>query len=81
MSKNTEQDVLSVIEKSLEVPSGTIDLDTVAESMEEWDSIGHLGILTALDSFFEGGIANVSEIGEATSIPKILDALRKHSLI
>jgi len=81
MKKYTEQDVLDVIEKALEAPSGTINLDTVAESVEAWDSIGHLSVLTALDSFFEGKVAGISEMSEADSIPKILDAFRKHSLI
>ena len=81
MTQNTEQDVLSTIETALEIPSGTIQLDTDAESIEAWDSIGHLSILTALDMLFEGKIAEINEIGEANSIPKILEALKKHSLI
>jgi len=81
MIKNTEKDVLISIEKALEIPSGTIQLDADAESIEAWDSLGHLSVLTALDMLFEGKIAEINELGEASSIPKILEALKKHSLI
>ena len=81
MKKNTEQDVLSSIEQALEIPSKSVGLDAIAEDVEGWDSIGHLSILMALDKLFEGKVAGISEIGEADSIPKILNALRKHSLI
>ena len=81
MSKNTEQDVLSSVEEALEIPSGSVGLGTVAEDLEGWDSIGHLSILMALDKLFEGKVAAISEIAEADYVPKILDALRKDSLI
>jgi hypothetical protein len=81
MIKYTEQNVLDVVEKALEVSPGSLNFDTIAENVEEWDSLGHLAILTSLDNFFAGGIADINEIAEATSIPKILEILRKHSLI
>ena len=81
MIKYTEQNVLDVVEKALEVSSGTLDFDTIAENVEEWDSLGHLAILTELDNFFAGGIADINDLAEATSMPKILETLRKYSLI
>ena len=39
MSKNTEQDVIDVIEKALDTPPGTVNLDTNAESLTEWGSL------------------------------------------
>lgn len=81
MSKNTEQDVLSTIETALEIPSGSVALDAIADNVEGWDSIGHLSVLMALDKLFDGKVANINEIAEAYSVPKILEALRKHSLI
>ena len=81
MKKNIEQEVIDIIEEVLEVSSGTISFDTVAESIEEWDSLGHLGILTALNDLFEGRVADISEVAEATSVPKILDILKKYSLL
>ena len=81
MTKKNEQDVLNTIEVALEISSGSVALDTIADNVEGWDSIGHLSILMALDKLFEGKVANINEIAEANSVPKILEALRKHSLI
>ena len=81
MSKNTEQDAIDVIEKALDTPPGTVNLDTNAESLTEWDSLGHLSILTALDNLFEGKVAGIDGIGDADSVSKVLDALRQNSLV
>ena len=81
MMKNTEQDVIDAIEKALEIPSGSVDMEAIAESIEGWDSIGHLSILVALDELFEGKVAGISEVAEANTVPKIMEALRGHSLL
>lgn len=81
MKTITENDVLRAIEVAIEVSSGSVDLETEAEDVENWDSLGHLSILTALDVLFEGKVADIAEIATATSVPKILAALREHSLI
>jgi acyl carrier protein len=48
--------------------------------MEDWDSLGQLSILVALDKHFKGKISSLSEIAEANSVPKILTILKKNSI-
>ena len=81
MEKTSEQDVLSAIESALELDSRSIDMEAVSEDVEGWDSLGHLSILAALDSLFEGRVTEIDEIAAADSVPKILVALRQHSLL
>ena len=81
MGKFSEQDVLSAIESALELDSRSIDTEAVSEDVEGWDSLGHLSILAALDSLFEGRVTEIGEIVTADSVPKILVALRQHSLL
>ena len=81
MTKKTENDVLREIEQTLELDSGSITLNALAENVEGWDSMGHLSILLALDKMFDGKVAGISEIAEANSISKLLEGLKKHSLI
>ena len=80
-TKKTAADVIKVLEKSLELKSGSINENTRAEDLENWDSLGHLTILVALDRFFDGKISGINEIGQADSLPKILVALKKNNLI
>jgi acyl carrier protein len=77
----TENDVLQILEHALEITSGSIGPDALAENVLNWDSMGHLSILVALDKMFEGKVAEISEIAEANSVQKIFAALRQYSLI
>ena len=81
MKEISVHDIVTTIEKALEIPSGSVGLDAESEDVEGWDSLGHLSILTALDELFEGKVVEISEIATATSVPKILTVLRNHSLI
>jgi acyl carrier protein len=81
MEKISDQVVLRAIESALGLDSGSVDLDATAEDLEGWDSLGHLSILAALDLLFGGRVTEIREITTADSIPKILVALRRYSLL
>lgn len=81
MSKMTEANILEAIERALEITCGSLKPDALAENVEGWDSLGHLSILVALDQLSEGKAADITELADAHSVPKILMALKKHSLI
>ena len=81
MEKISDQDVLRAIESSLQLDSGSVGLEATAEDLEGWDSLGHLSILATLDLLFGGRVTEIREITTADSIPKILVALRRHSLL
>ena len=81
MSKITQPEVIAIIETALEMKSGLLNETTRSEEVENWDSLGQLSILVALDKLFDGKIANLTQMAEADSMPKILDILKQHSLI
>jgi hypothetical protein len=81
MSKITQSEVILVIEKALEMKPGQLKESTSAAEVESWDSLGQLSILVALNKLFEGKIANITEMAEADSLPKILNILKQHSLL
>ena len=81
MSKITQSEVIAIIKTALEIKSGLLNETTRSEEVENWDSLGQLSILVALDKLFDGKIANLTEMAEADSMPKILDILKQHSLI
>ena len=80
MSKNCQSTVMEIIEKALELKPGILKEDSDSERMEDWDSLGQLSILVALDKHFEGRISSLSEIADANSVPKILTILKKNSI-
>lgn len=81
MSKINQSEVMEIIETALEMNSGLLYETTRSEEVENWDSLGQLSILVALDKLFDGKIANLTQMAEADSMPKILDILKQHSLI
>ena len=80
MSKNCQSTVMEIIEKALELKPGILKEDSDSERVEDWDSLGQLSILVALDKHFEGRISSLSEIADANSVPKILTILKNNSI-
>lgn len=81
MVKASEQEVFEIIRKALNLKEKTLTLESSIRDVEAWDSLGHLGILSALDKFFSGGIAPIKEMAAADSVGKILKILKKYSFI
>ena len=81
MSNISKTDVLVKIEQALELKQGLLTESMCAEEVENWDSLGHLNILVALDKLFDGKVGNITEIAGADSIPKILHILKQHALM
>ena len=81
MPKISEQEVLSVIGKALNIVEGKLTKDSSIGDVEEWDSLGHLGILSALDELYGGKVANIKEMASADSVKKILQILKDKSLV
>ena len=81
MLENTEEDVIRVIQETLELSDGDISIDSVADEIPDWDSLGHLAILSNLDEYFEGKVASIEELAEVDNIKDLLQLLKDNSLI
>jgi hypothetical protein len=77
----TKDEVILTIENALEMEKGSLNLDTAMGSIEQWDSLGHLSILSSLDVLFDGLIAPISNISQAKSVDEILSILAENKLI
>ncbi len=76
-----EKQVLTTIEKALGLPEGKLNGLTQSSEIAEWDSLGHLSILAALDREFNGKVASIRELASAASVPQILNQLKQHGLL
>jgi len=81
MEKISEKGILKIIQNVLELEETNLTIDSSAKDIEEWDSLGHLGILVALDELFDGKIGDIDEMATADSVRKILEILKGNSLI
>ncbi len=80
MSEDCKSTLMIIIEKALELEPGALKVDSSSERIENWDSLGQLSILVALDRHFDGRISGLSEMAEANSVLKILKILKKNSI-
>ena len=77
MNTNT---FLITVADALGVDSSEISVDSTQEELEEWDSLGHLAILQALDEVCGGKLDQVSGLGAMTSLRSIWAALEAAGL-
>jgi len=77
---------MSVFEKlqeimatALELPPGAIREDSTMEEIEEWDSLGHVHIMVALEQAFDLYM-DVDDFAELDSVPAILQYLESENV-
>ena len=71
---------LSLISKCLNVKVSQISLNLKFEGIEEWDSIGHLSILSTLDKATKGKSTKIKGLGNQNLLKKIWEILKKKGL-
>ena len=58
-----------------------IDINASADNIPEWDSLGHLSVLTALDDATDGKASSLSDLSDATSVTEIVNILEAQEII
>lgn len=72
----TVEQLCSEIASALEVAHGAVNLDTQSVDLEEWDSLGHITILTRLDDLLDNISERLPALAEATSVREMWDLIR-----
>lgn len=73
------KELCSILNSAMEID--TLTFESSMDDIEEWDSLGHLNILAALDSRLDGKIADISALAEASSVVSIVEILTEHKLM
>jgi len=76
-----ENEIIKIIAKTLNIAESSINMDSSADNVDEWDSLGHLGVLVALDKAFDGKLAGIPAMATADSVSKIFSVLKENSFI
>ena len=76
-----DKEVLFQIISAAIEPERAIDIDSSSDNTPEWDSLGHLSILSSLDARTAGATSELDDISEADSIQKLIDALSSNDLL
>jgi len=76
-----KDELMSLIAESLDVDRSSIDETTTSETIDEWDSLGHLSVLSALDEVTHGKASGVEELASALSIVELIKILSNAELL
>ena len=71
---------LQIVSKSVGVKLDKISLNLKFNEIDEWDSIGHLTILSSIDKATKGKSAEIKGLGTQKSLKKIWEMLKKKRL-
>ena len=70
-----------MISESLRVPIEGIGIKSSQDLIEEWDSLGHLSILSSLSKKFGSSIDNVEGFSACVSVKCIAETLKYAGLL
>ena len=77
----TVDDLKKLIADALEVDPADVDDESSTETLEVWDSLGHINVLVALDATLDGAVAGIEGMKQAYSVPKLVALLRERKLL
>lgn len=78
--KIKKNSVTSLIKNAIDAES-EITHESSMDDVPEWDSLGHLSILTSLDQATDGKASSISNLGDASSVSEIISILDSENLI
>lgn len=78
--KITKAALITLITDALDAED-PITGESTMDSVPEWDSLGHLSILTSLDQATDGKASAISELGESSSVDMIFNILKNENLV
>jgi len=77
----TEKDICNVIANALNLKAGSVKISDGTETIKEWDSLGFLSILTALEKTFGSKVAAIDDLANVKSVREIIDIFKKEEII
>lgn len=76
----TEDKLLKLISKSLKISTSNISIKSKINEIEEWDSLGHVTVMFAIDKETKGKASKISALNNSKSIKDIYSLLKKNNL-
>ena len=75
-----QREFLNAVAEALEVDPSRINIDLKLGDLSEWDSLGHLTILSNLDALTGEKASEIKDLGSLGSLNEIWKALVKEGL-
>ena len=73
-----EKEIIDVIAKALDLKFSEISLESTANEIVEWDSLGHLSLLQQLDIKYDNISEKAPELASVSTVREIVEAVKAH---
>lgn len=73
----SNEEVIDVVARALDVDAARLSGRTTSEEVPQWDSLGYLRLLMAIEERY-GVRIELAKMSELNSIPRIVDYLNRH---
>jgi acyl carrier protein len=70
-----KENIIEIIRIALEIDS--LSIDDSSDNIEEWDSLGQLSILSALDKETNGKASSINGLSEMFTVREIVEEIKK----
>ena len=74
-------DLCELVNEALSLEPGTTQPQSDSDSIKEWDSLGHLSVLVAIDEKANGAAREVTELSETMSVQGLYQILTRYQII
>lgn len=75
-----EEEICKIIEEALEMKAGSVCVNDDESTLENWDSLGLLSILSLLEKRFGSKIAAIDDLASVRSVKGILKIFKSESI-
>lgn len=75
------EEICRIIEQALELEEGSVGSNDNMDTIEKFDSLGLLAILSALEKRYGNKVASIDELAGVQSVREIFNLLKKESLV
>ena len=73
----TEQEIIEIVSEAIGVKKEDLSMESSMSDFAEWDSLGHLTILSSLDEKLGDKYQESEELSSANTVREIYDAINK----
>ena len=73
----TEQEIIEIVSEAIGVKKEDLSMESSMSDFAEWDSLGHLTILSSLDEKLGDKYLESEELSSANTVREIYDAINK----
>ncbi len=76
-----EKEICGVIEQALGLKAGSVTIDDGMDTIEKWDSLGFLAILSAMEEKYGTKVAEIDDLSSAKSVKDIVGLLKREAVV